>query len=210
MVTMKLNKNNVSTIIRNHTPFTREKDGVRAISFKYSKKTAKLFFALILLSSFFLISCNKGETNMQTDTLVQAPGFVLMDENSMEHKLSDYSEQFVLIYFYPKDDTPGCTTEACAIRDSFEGFQQRNIKVFGISTDNPESHKKFKDKYHLPFTLLADENQEVAKIYHADGMFLKRISYLIAPGGQIIKHYSNVSPSTHAREILEDFDKINH
>jgi len=167
-----------------------------------------ILFLAIILPAFFLVSCAKGERTMKTHQLTIAPNFSLKDEENKEHKLSDYKDQYVLIYFYPKDDTPGCTAEACAIRDFIDGFSERGIKVLGISPDNPESHKKFKEKYHLPFTLLADQNQEVAKLYNADGMFLKRISYLIAPGGEIIKHYPKVNPNTHANQILEDFDKL--
>lgn len=159
----------------------------------------------------FLITINatnaKGWKIMST-TLTTAPDFTLLDQDSRSHTLSDYSKQYVLIYFYPKDDTPGCTKEACMIRDSYDEFKKRNIKVFGISADNPESHKKFIEKYHLPFTLLSDEKKQVAKLYHADGIFLKRISYLISPGGQIAKFYPDVDPANHSEIILEDFDKI--
>ena len=141
-------------------------------------------------------------------TLTTAPDFTLVDQNNTSHTLSNYSEQYVLIYFYPKDDTPGCTKEACMIRDSYLGFEERKIKVFGISPDSTESHKKFIEKYHLPFTLLSDENKHVAKLYEADGVFLKRISYLIAPGGKMLKRYLNVDPANHAQEILADFDDL--
>lgn len=140
--------------------------------------------------------------------LTQAPNFKLLDQDSQIHQLSDYSDQYVLVYFYPKDDTPGCTVEACTIRDNYDGFEQRNIKVFGVSPDSPASHKRFIEKYHLPFTLLSDPDKEVAKKYNADGLFLKRISYLIAPGGEIAKFYPKVSPAEHSQEILEDFDRM--
>lgn len=136
--------------------------------------------------------------------LTMAPDFELLDQNKEKHKLSNYSEQYVLIYFYPKDDTPGCTKEACMIRDNYDAFKEKKVKVFGISADSPESHQKFIEKYHLPFTLLSDEKKEVAKLYNADGIFLKRISYLIAPGGKIEKFYPNVDPANHADEILQD------
>ena len=169
----------------------------------------KLYPLLLLLSSTFLMqACNekpsKEKINMQT--LEQAPDFTLLDQDNKSHKLSDYSSQYVLVYFYPKDDTPGCTKEACMLRDNYEGFKERNIQVFGISSDDPASHKKFIEKYHLPFTLLSDTEKSVAKLYDADGIFLKRVSYLIAPGGKILKFYPNVDPANHASEILADFD----
>lgn len=160
-----------------------------------------------------LFACTKSpstkEKNMTT-TSQEAPQFTLLDQDNKSHSLADYADQYVLVYFYPKDDTPGCTKEACMIRDSYNGFEERNIKVFGISADNPASHKKFVEKYHLPFTLLSDEKKEMAKLYKADGIFLKRISYLIGPGNKIIKFYENVDPASHAGEILADFDKINN
>ncbi len=167
-----------------------------------------IFFTSIVL---FLSACDQSSSSSKGEdlmTLTAAPNFTLLDQDSKTQQLADYASQYVLIYFYPKDDTPGCTKEACMIRDSYSGFQERNIQVFGISADSPESHQKFIEKYHLPFTLLSDEKKEVAKLYNADGIFLKRISYLIAPGGRIVNFYPNVDPANHAAEILADFDKV--
>ena len=150
----------------------------------------------------------KGLAMDTKDKLLKAPDFTLLDENNNEHQLKNYLGQYVLVYFYPKDDTPGCTVEACTIRDNFEGFKKRNIKVFGVSPDSVQSHKKFVDKYHLPFTLLSDKDKTVAKLYGADGFFVKRISFLIDPKGNIIKEYPKVSPSAHAKEIMTDFDNL--
>ena len=150
----------------------------------------------------------KGLAMDTKDKLLKAPDFTLLDENNTEHQLKNYLGQYVLVYFYPKDDTPGCTVEACTIRDNFEGFKKRNIKVFGLSPDSVQSHKKFVEKYHLPFTLLSDKEKTVAKLYGADGFFVKRISFLIDPEGNIIKEYPKVSPSTHAKDILLDFDNL--
>ena len=138
----------------------------------------------------------------------KAPSFVGMDQHGKKVDLKDLKGKNVILYFYPKDDTPGCTVEACTIRDNFEGFKKRNIKVFGLSPDSVQSHKKFVEKYHLPFTLLSDKEKTVAKLYGADGFFVKRISFLIDPEGNIIKEYPKVSPSTHAKEILLDFDNL--
>src|ERR1700757_3709115 len=98
-----------------------------------------------------------------------APNFSLKDQNGIEHALSNYRGSWVLLYFYPKDDTAGCTKEACMIRDSFPNFEELNAKVFGISTVSVGSHKKFEEKYNLPFTLLADENKEVVNLYNVYG-----------------------------------------
>ncbi len=139
----------------------------------------------------------------------KAPDFKLEDQDGKIHKLSDYKGSLVLIYFYPKDDTPGCTKEACAIRDDYSDFKKLGVKVFGISKDSPESHKKFAEKYDLPFTLLADTKREVITKYNAikdifGNIGTKRISYLIGKDGKILKIYPKVDPTTHASEILED------
>ena len=142
-----------------------------------------------------------------------SPLFELPDQNGKTHKLADYRGRKVLIYFYPKDGTPGCTTEACQIRDNFPKFEETLVAVLGISTDSPESHKKFSQKYKLPFTLLADTNKEVVKTYdvYKPKKFLGReflgtvrTSFLIDEAGKIIKIYENVKPAIHAEEVLRD------
>jgi len=135
----------------------------------------------------------------------QAPNFTLLDQDSNEHTLSSYQGSFVLVYFYPKDDTPGCTKEACAIRDAYDIFKQKGIVVFGISKDSVASHKEFALKYGLPFTLLADTDKKVIADYQADSLLMtKRISYLIDPKGMIAQSYPKVDPAMHAKEILDD------
>ncbi len=130
--------------------------------------------------------------------------FSLVDQDNVVHKLSDYSSGSVLLYFYPKDDTPGCTKEACMITEVYDDFKKVGIKVLGVSADSPESHKKFKQKYNLPFTLLSDIDKKVIKDYGAFSiLFTKRISYLIDKG-IIIKVYPKVDPATHAMEILKE------
>jgi peroxiredoxin Q/BCP len=134
-----------------------------------------------------------------------APDFKLLDQNGKEHSLSYHRGSYVLIYFYPKDDTPGCTKEACVIRDMYKDFESGHVKVFGISADSVEEHKKFAEKYQLPFTLLSDPKKEVIKMYGADGtLFNKRISYLVGPDGIIKKVYPKVDPEHHGLEILKD------
>src|SRR3989338_10241632 len=94
-----------------------------------------------------------------------APAFTLSDHIGTQHALSDYAGQCVLLYFYPKDDTPGCTTEACSLRDNLPKFKKLKEQIFGVSVDSVKSHRKFADKFELPFTLLADENKELVKAY---------------------------------------------
>lgn len=133
--------------------------------------------------------------------------FSLVDQDNVAHKLSDYSGR-VLLYFYPKDDTPGCTQEACMITEVYEDFKKAGITVFGVSADTPESHKQFADKYNLPFTLLSDPDKKVINDYGAAGLlFTKRISYLI-DNGVIVKAYENVDPANHATEILKDINML--
>jgi peroxiredoxin Q/BCP len=142
-----------------------------------------------------------------------APEFSLPDQSGTQVSLSDYKDHWVLLYFYPKDNTPGCTVEACGIRDSWRDFQKADIVVLGVSADSIKKHQQFIADHQLPFTLLSDKDREVIKKYDALGeksMFGKkylgimRVSYLIDPQGKIIKIYPKVNPVTHAKEILED------
>lgn len=143
--------------------------------------------------------------------------FELPDQEGKQHRLSDYKGQWVVLYFYPKDDTPGCTKEACNFRDSFVELQKLGVVIMGVSKDSIKSHKKFADKYHLNFPLLSDENKEIIKTYKAWGLkkFMgrefegtKRITYLINPEGKIEKVYEKVNPLTHAGEIIKDLQTI--
>jgi peroxiredoxin Q/BCP len=146
-----------------------------------------------------------------------APGFTLRDQNGQSHTLSDYKGKWVLLYFYPKDDTTGCTKEACGIRDNFAGFNKLDAVVLGVSPDSVKSHAKFADKYQLPFTLLADEDKQVIERYGVWGpkTFLGktyegvlRTSFLIDPQGKIAKVYEKVKPDQHAEEVLEDLKQL--
>ena len=141
-----------------------------------------------------------------------APDFTLLDENSVDRKLSDYRGQPVVLYFYPKDDTPGCTTEACNFRDDYSQYTQAGVVILGISPDSPKNHIKFKEKYHLPFTLLADEAHKVCELYGVwgrkkmmgreyDGVF--RTTFLIDRQGKLVKVFEAVKPAEHSKEVLE-------
>jgi peroxiredoxin Q/BCP len=147
----------------------------------------------------------------------QAPDFTLPDQNGKNHTLSDYRGRWVLLYFYPKDDTPGCTIEACTIRDQLSDFGSIGAVVLGVSTDTVASHKKFENKYALPFTLLADEFKEVVGRYGVFGekkfmgktyMGTRRTSFLIDPAGNIAKVYEKVKPEVHAKEVVADLKKL--
>ncbi len=142
-----------------------------------------------------------------------APDFTLPDQDGKPHTLTDYRGRWVLLYFYPKDDTPGCTTEACTIRDRYTSFGSQQVAVLGVSTDTPASHKKFVGKYGLPFPLLADQEKKVVRAYGVWGKKklmgreyegTKRMSFLIDPKGKVAKIYEDVKPASHADEVLFD------
>ena len=161
---------------------------------------------------------NESKTMGMPQVGMQAPDFTLPDQDGRAHSLSDYHNQWVLLYFYPKDDTPGCTKEACMIRDDFHSFEELKIKVLGVSVDSVASHKRFADKYHLPFTLLADEHRRVVNLYGVWGQkqYLGRefegtlrTSFLIDPLGVIEKVYEKVQPAKHAADVLHDLEEIN-
>jgi peroxiredoxin Q/BCP len=138
----------------------------------------------------------------------KAPDFSARDQEGKVHTLSDYQGKWLLLYFYPKDDTYFCTKEACGLRDRFEDLKGK-AEVLGVSRDSVESHEKFAEKYRLPFTLLSDPEKKLIKAYGAQGLlFTKRISYLIDPQGKIAKVYPKVGASGHAREVLEDLIKL--
>lgn len=142
-----------------------------------------------------------------------APGFNLQDQNGDWHKLEDYRGTWLAVYFYPKDDTPGCTTEACNFRDNIYAFRAIGAAVVGISVDDVDSHREFSDKYKLPFTILADEEGETAQAYGVlrDWKLIQiasRQSFLIDPEGVIVKHYEKVDPDTHTQDVLTDLEAL--
>ena len=147
----------------------------------------------------------------------KAPAFNLKDQNGKAHALSQYAGKWTLLYFYPKDDTPGCTKEACMLRDNFPAFKKLGITVFGVSADDEKSHKKFEEKYELPFTLLSDIGHVVAEKYGAWGLKkfmgkeydgMHRVSFLIDGEGKIAKVYEKVKPEMHAEEVLADLKEL--
>ncbi len=139
-----------------------------------------------------------------------APDFTLADQDGKPRSLSEFRGKKVVLYFYPKDDTPGCTKEACNFRDNIDLYEKHDIVVLGVSYDSPESHKKFAEKYHLPFILLADTTKAVAKQYGAYRgltrfLFPKRMTFLIDETGTVIHIFEQVDVSNHAREVLQAF-----
>jgi thioredoxin-dependent peroxiredoxin len=139
----------------------------------------------------------------------EAPAFKLQDQNGKWQELKDYRGKWVALYFYPKDHTPGCTTQACEFRDNIFAFREVNAQILGVSVDDVESHEKFSAKHGLPFPILADSTKETAKKYGAlksyFGMELaKRDTFLIDPQGRIVKRYVEVDPKGHSQVVLKD------
>lgn len=142
-----------------------------------------------------------------------APDFRLQDQNGNWQTLSDYRGQWVVLYFYPKDDTPGCTTEACNFRDDIFKFRALGAKILGVSLDDVSSHREFAEKYHLPFPLLADTGHGVAKDYGVLSSFLgfkvaSRETFVIDPQGRIVRHYADVDPEDHSARTLADLKAL--
>jgi peroxiredoxin Q/BCP len=152
------------------------------------------------------------EDTMPLPQGVSAPVFTLQDDAGQSRSLGDYRGQWLVLYFYPKDDTPGCTKEACNFRDDYSAYQQAGVTILGVSPDTPESHAKFKAKFGLPFPLLADIDHKICELYGVwgrkkmigreyDGVF--RTTFIIDPQGNIARVFENVKPSEHSVEVLE-------
>ena len=168
--------------------------------------TKPIFFLILLLiaSSSVLANLEVGD---------KAPNFILNDQNNEAHQLSDYEGRWVILYFYPKDDTPGCTTQACDFRDAVKRIIASRSVVFGLSLDSVESHKRFSDKNNLPFSLLSDEEGVAAKSYDSLNNFMgyksaKRNTFIINPQGFLSKIYLSVDPKTHSQMVLNDLSLL--
>ena len=153
-------------------------------------------------------------------SMKQAPDFSLPDQDNALHSLAEYAGKWLVLYFYPKDDTPGCTTEACSFRDEREAIEDLgNAKVVGISKDSVASHKKFMDKYGLNFTLLSDPEHATIEAYGSwkpkkfmgrEYIGTERNTFIINPEGAIVKEYLGVDPKTHAAQIIADLQALQH
>jgi peroxiredoxin Q/BCP len=166
--------------------------------------------ALIILG---ILALRSTPANTRPTLGEVAPAFDLLDQNGQHQHLEDYRGQWLVLYFYPKDDTPGCTTEACQFRDDYYRIKALGAVVIGVSLDDVASHKAFADKYHLPFPLLADDEKKLAEAYGVlSGFgpikFASRQSFIIDPQGRIARHYARVSPGRHAEEIIGDLQAL--
>ena len=181
----------------------------RSIIILYEKVFKLYLFIKIHLK--IKVSIIKEEL-MPINSGIPAPDFSLPDENNDIRKLSDFRGDVVVLYFYPKDNTSGCTTEACNFRDDYSAYEKAGIVILGVSPDSTASHTKFKNKYDLPFPLLADEGHKVCELYGVWGKKklygreyegVLRTTFLIDKEGKIAKVFEKVKPADHSAEILE-------
>lgn len=176
----------------------------------------KKVFIILLVSVLSIFTFNKVMS--QTNKLKvgdKVPDFVLKDQNNVDFNIDNFrGKQVLVIYFYPKDDTPGCTTEACSFRDEFEIFTDLHVKVIGVSSDNVASHKKFEEKYNLPFTLLADTDKKVQKLFGVPKSFLGlvpgRVTYIINKEGVVVHIFNSMTDAKkHITKSLSIIKKMN-
>jgi peroxiredoxin Q/BCP len=143
-----------------------------------------------------------------------APAFKLQDQMGKWHSLADYKGKWVALYFYPKDDTPGCTTQACGFRDNIFAFNKEGAVILGISVDEVASHKEFAEKHSLPFTILADSDKAVTRSYGVLKTYMgvmemaRRDTFIIDPQGRVAKHYESVNPEGHSQVVLADIKAL--
>jgi peroxiredoxin Q/BCP len=147
----------------------------------------------------------------QLDAGQAAPQFELIDQHGKAHRLEDYAGRWLVLYFYPKDDTPGCTTEACSFRDDIYRIRALGAEVAGVSLDSAESHARFAEKHGLPFALLSDASGDIARRYGVlaeAGNFARRATFLIDPAGRVAKVYREVDPAAHSGEVIADLHRL--
>ncbi len=177
------------------------------------KRFISIMSAIIFVSAAVLLCSGPESQAEQVQAGDPAPDFELRDQNGQMHSIEDYRGDWVALYFYPKDDTPGCTTEACEFRDNIFAFKSADCQILGVSLDDEESHKEFSEKYDLPFPLLADTAGTTADAYGVKTRMLgmtvaKRQTFLIDPEGNIAKHYAKVDPDTHSQQVLADLEAL--
>jgi peroxiredoxin Q/BCP len=173
-------------------------------------------YPLVQVLVGMLLAVIAGATWAQTPPIGKpAPEFRLQDQHGKWHTPADYRGKWVTLYFYPKDQTPGCTTQACEFRDNIFAFKEANAVILGVSVDDVKSHEEFAKKYSLPFPLLADPTKETAKKYGVLKSYFfgamelaKRDTFLIDPEGRIVKHYADVDPKGHSQVVLADIKQF--
>ncbi|MFK8031637.1 MAG: peroxiredoxin [Gammaproteobacteria bacterium] len=170
-------------------------------------------YTRIVLAAIIGIFASVSVPADQLATGQVAPGFKLKDQNGKWHELEKYCGQWVVLYFYPKDDTPGCTTQACEFRDEIYAFRKANVNILGVSLDDVDSHEEFARKYSLPFSLLSDSDKAVATTYgvlknYGVVKYSARETFLIDPEGKIAKHYKKVEPKGHAIDVINSIRKL--
>jgi len=167
--------------------------------------TPRTQITAILTAMLMLASASLAAAQPQVGE--PAPGFRLQDQKGEWHELAQYRGSWVVLYFYPKDDTPGCTTQACNFRDDIFEFRKLGVTVLGVSLDDVASHQEFAEKYSLPFSLLADSDSETAEKYGVVrnlgvAKFARRETFIIDPEGRVAKHYDKVDPDGHSKELI--------
>lgn len=177
----------------------------------------KRFFSIVTIPALAILAAltftSVGVANEQIVVGQAAPEFELPDQQGHLHSLEDYKNQWVVLYFYPKDETPGCTTQACEFRDNIFSFRKLGAQILGVSLDDVDSHKAFAENHNLPFPLLADTDGEISTRYGVKtrmfGMTVaKRQTFIIAPDGTVVKHYDDVDPDAHSAEVLADLESL--
>ena len=176
-----------------------------------TRKSVISFVAATMVAVFGFASSGDASNDLAVGDL--APEFELSDQDGQLHSLEDYRDQWVVLYFYPKNGTPGCTTEACEFRDNIFAFKDMNAQILGVSLDDVESHKSFAEEHSLPFPLLADTEGAAATAYGVKtrmfGMVMaKRQTFIISPDGIVAKHYEKVDPKEHSKQVLADLSEL--
>lgn len=173
-----------------------------------------IYLVLAALLGIIAVAVFPVDASSQPPTVgSEAPEFELPDQTGQLHSLEDYRDQWVVLYFYPKDETPGCTTEACEFRDNIFAFRDLNAQILGVSLDDVDSHKQFAENHSLPFPLLADVDGDAANAYGVKtrmfGMIVaRRQTFIIGPDGNIVKHYEKVDPANHPKQVLDNLNTL--
>ncbi len=171
-----------------------------------------LWITALLLASFSFYAITARAANIPRPGQ-PAPNFSLGDQNGTVQNLADYRGKWLVLYFYPKDETPGCTTEACAFRDDIQKIKALNAAIIGVSIDDASSHAEFAQKHHLPFPLLADKSGAISESYGSERNLLgfkiaRRNTFIIDPTGKIAKVYESVDPDSTSEEVISDLKKL--